>query len=202
MGYHTFVAGEVLTAANVNTYLMNQAVIVCTSGTRPASPTAGMLIWETDTNTNRMWDGAAWQVVITRGVIARVTSIAVTAGITTQTVYSGMADLAFTTTAGRRYKVTLLLNVESTVAGDSVDISIRDGAGSAPTTGSTLVNLLRLPGISVASRTAQYGYSFDWTPSAGAHDLGVFATRQVGTGTVSIGNASYTSYLIVEDVGV
>lgn len=60
MGYHTFTAGEVLTAANVNNFLMNQSVIVCTSSTRPASPVAGMTIFETDTGNLSVYSGSAW----------------------------------------------------------------------------------------------------------------------------------------------
>ena len=50
MSFKSFVAGQILTAAEVNTYLMRQSVITCTSGTRPSSPNAGMVIYETDTN--------------------------------------------------------------------------------------------------------------------------------------------------------
>jgi hypothetical protein len=61
VGFKTFTVGEVLTAADVNDYLMEQGVIVCTSGTRPASPHEGMFIYETDTNLYRTYTGAAWK---------------------------------------------------------------------------------------------------------------------------------------------
>lgn len=60
MPFHTFATGEVLTAANVNTNLMNQAVISCTSGTRPSSPPNGMLVWETDTLQFSVYNGTNW----------------------------------------------------------------------------------------------------------------------------------------------
>lgn len=50
-----------LTASDVNTYLMNQANIVVTSGTRPASPNEGMKIYETDTDVERAYTGTAWK---------------------------------------------------------------------------------------------------------------------------------------------
>lgn len=68
MAFKTFVAGEVLTAANVNDYLMEQAVIVCTSGTRPSSPQEGMTIYETDTDRQLTWDGSAWVIALEYGV--------------------------------------------------------------------------------------------------------------------------------------
>lgn len=57
-GFKTFTAA-VLTAADVNSYLMQQANIQCTSATRPTG-VEGMVISETDTK--RVWrhSGAAW----------------------------------------------------------------------------------------------------------------------------------------------
>ena len=65
MAYKQFGAGDVLTAADVNTYLMNQTVIVCTSGSRPSSPNDGMVIYETDTGFGRQWrtSSSLWEVI-------------------------------------------------------------------------------------------------------------------------------------------
>lgn len=60
MGVKTFNNGDVLTATDVNTYLMRQAVITCTSVTRPSSPGEGMTIAETDTDKLLTYDGAGW----------------------------------------------------------------------------------------------------------------------------------------------
>lgn len=61
MGFKVF-GSETLTSADVNNYLMRQANIICTSTTRPAAPTDGMQIYETDTRKIRRYDGtsAAW----------------------------------------------------------------------------------------------------------------------------------------------
>lgn len=59
MGFKTFVAGDVLTASDVNTYLMKQTVISCTSATRPTAVT-GMLIYETDTGRYQYYNSLAW----------------------------------------------------------------------------------------------------------------------------------------------
>lgn len=61
MAFKTFNAGDVLTAADMNTYLMNQAVISCTSGSRPGSPTDGMVIYETDTDKMLLREGTVWR---------------------------------------------------------------------------------------------------------------------------------------------
>jgi hypothetical protein len=60
MPFKTFAPG-VLTSSDVNTFLMQQAVITCTSTTRPTSPTTGMTIYETDTALYRTWSGSAWE---------------------------------------------------------------------------------------------------------------------------------------------
>lgn len=58
-GYKTFSA-TTLTASDVNGYLMRQAVIQCTSATRPSSPHEGMTIYETDTDRHMVYSGSAW----------------------------------------------------------------------------------------------------------------------------------------------
>lgn len=60
MAFKTFVALDPLPASDLNTYLMKQAVIVCTSGTRPSSPVTGMLIFETDTKRFLVYGSSAW----------------------------------------------------------------------------------------------------------------------------------------------
>lgn len=60
MAFKTFTAGSTLPASDVNTYLMKQTVIVCTSGTRPGSPVEGMVIFETDTDLIQVYDGTSW----------------------------------------------------------------------------------------------------------------------------------------------
>ena len=64
-GKRTFIAGEVLTAAQVNDYLMDQAVMRFSgSAARAASitaPTEGMFTYLDDTNSLEFYDGAGWQ---------------------------------------------------------------------------------------------------------------------------------------------
>jgi hypothetical protein len=60
--FKTFADTNILTASDVNTYLMKQSVIVCTSSTRPAAPNAGMCIYETDTGRMNFYTGAAWSI--------------------------------------------------------------------------------------------------------------------------------------------
>lgn len=77
LGYKVFAAGEVLTAANVNGYLMEQAVMVFADSTARSSaigtPTAGMVSYLTDTSTLQVY-GTAWADVSSPGDITAVTA--------------------------------------------------------------------------------------------------------------------------------
>jgi hypothetical protein len=69
VAYKVFTNGSVLPASDVNTYLMDQSVMVfSSSATRAAAITApveGMLTWLEDTNTYQNYNGSAWVNLIT-----------------------------------------------------------------------------------------------------------------------------------------
>lgn len=71
LGRKVFTAGEVLTAANVNGYLMDQAVMVFADATaRTAAigtPTEGMISYLSDTNAVEKYTGAAWENIQAAG---------------------------------------------------------------------------------------------------------------------------------------
>jgi hypothetical protein len=60
VAYKDFAVGEILTSSDVDTYLMSQVIIRCTSGTRPASPALGWHIYETDTKRFLVYNGTSW----------------------------------------------------------------------------------------------------------------------------------------------
>lgn len=90
MAYKTFVAGEILTAADLMTYLMNQTVIVCTSGTRPSSPAAGRTIYETDTDRLMIHDGSGWAEALINSTSRPMCAVTKN---TTQSVGSGSTGI-------------------------------------------------------------------------------------------------------------
>lgn len=71
LGFKTFAAGEVLTAANVNGYLMQQTIMVFADSTaRDAaitSPSEGMFVYLTGTNALQFYDGSAWTAFTSGG---------------------------------------------------------------------------------------------------------------------------------------
>ncbi len=89
MGYKLWVTNELLTSSDVNTYLMKQAVISTTSGSKPTPPVDGMLVWETDTENYVSYNAslAAW-VYLGKMLTAAYTST-LTAVTTNPTLGSG-----------------------------------------------------------------------------------------------------------------
>ena len=81
MAYKTFTNGSVLPASDVQTYLMDQSVMVfSSSATRAAALTApveGMLTWLQDTNKYENYNGSAW-VALGGGAILQLLSTAKT----------------------------------------------------------------------------------------------------------------------------
>jgi len=65
-GFKDFAAGEVLTAVDVDTYLMQQSIMVFAGtaerGTAIGTAVAeGMFAYTTDTDSFQYYDGSAWQ---------------------------------------------------------------------------------------------------------------------------------------------
>jgi hypothetical protein len=142
---------------DVNTYLMQQMVITCTSGTRPASPVAGMHIWQTDTLTEHVYDGSAWQFL--RGVdrFVRKTSDEI---VNNSATLQNDDQLVIAVSANSRYRLELMLICSSSTTAD-----IKGGwtgpsgatltwgtfaphrAQTTITSASTSVNLLAIGGV-------------------------------------------------------
>ena len=78
LGRQVFTAGEVLTAADVNGYLMDQAVMVFANATARtaaiAAPTEGMVTYLSDTDALEYYDGSAFVGVSNPGDITAVTA--------------------------------------------------------------------------------------------------------------------------------
>lgn len=82
-GFKTWVNGDVLTAAEVNTYLMEQSVMVFAStaarDTAVTSPTEGMFAYTSDSDTLFYYDGAAW---VATSLAADITAVTAGTGLT------------------------------------------------------------------------------------------------------------------------
>jgi hypothetical protein len=82
LGFKTFTSGEVLTAANVNGYLMQGINVFASTAARDAaitSPQEGQFAFTKDTNGLWYYDGAAW---IASGATGDIEGVSVTSPIT------------------------------------------------------------------------------------------------------------------------
>lgn len=123
----TFTAGEVLAAADVNTFLMDQAVMTFASsaarGSAIGTATEGMLTYLADTNVFQFWNGTAYEALVNIPVPTAPTNATVTSNYTVTAANAGAFLLS---TAAGAVTVTV---PDIFVIGDRVDI-IRDGAGT------------------------------------------------------------------------
>ena len=81
-----FTVGQVLTSSRMNQMRNNDNIghRVCTSTTRPASPDAGTMIYESDTNKAYVWTGAAWIEVLSENTRQRSNTTQMPAGSVVQ----------------------------------------------------------------------------------------------------------------------
>lgn len=122
LGRRVFTATEVLTAANVNGYLMDQSVMLFAGTAARASaigtPAEGMVTYRTDFNIVEVYDGAQWAGINER-TITNNTATAYTA-----TLSNANGLIVSSSTAAQ----TITFN-DVFETGQAVEI-IRDGAGT------------------------------------------------------------------------
>lgn len=102
-------------SSDINTYLMNQMVITCTSSTRPGSPVTGMRIWETNTSAEWVWDGTAWRVI---GGFPQIAYKPVIETVTNSTTLQDDDHLSLPVAANATYVVEALVLVYAPRAAD------------------------------------------------------------------------------------
>ena len=131
-GQQTFVAGNVLTAAQLNAYLMDQSLMRVTSGTRPTAAAQGggllegMAVYETDNNAICVYDGTNWNQITTE--VSRVTA----SETSTSTSYTNLATAgpAVTITTGTQALVYITAQSFSTSAYAAMSVAV-SGASTA-----------------------------------------------------------------------
>lgn len=171
---------------------------VCTSGTHPSSPAVGDSIYETDTGFFKQWVGATdgwcfpwgspWGRIADAQVTANQGSITTIVDLTSATV-------TFTALANRRYHIYAQCLPQSTVADDSVSLSITDGSNN-------VLNRQDSGAIHTATTPTQLQCQALVNPGAGSVTYKLRMNRAAGSGTVT-NNAVATipTFIIVEDIG-
>ena len=181
LGFKDFTTGEVLTAADVDGYLMQGIWVFASTAARDAAVTApaeGNFAFTKDTNSLWYYDGAAWVASGATGDIEGITAgIGISGGGTsgTVTVTNSMAtaidakgDLVVGTGADTFSKLTVGANGTTLVADSAEATGLKWAAGGS--SGMTLIKRASF------SNVANTGTTFD-----------------------NIFTSSYTSYLLVID---
>jgi hypothetical protein len=134
LGRKVFTAGEVLTAANVNGYLMDQSVMVFDDSAARTSaigtPTEGMVAYTKDDNALSFYSGSVWTPV---GLDPYAITASTALAYTVQTADAG-GLLQFTGSSA----VVTFSTATAFAAGQKVDI-LNDGGGMTITAGTTVV---------------------------------------------------------------
>jgi len=168
------VTGEVVTAANVNSFLMNQAVIQTTSGARPASPPAGMMIYQTDTNTFAVY-GTTWCEIT-----PYQTTVATSETTTSASFVALTTALTFTITTGTK----LLLTMSAIISNNGANNTAEDTyaiSGATTTAAAAFTGCYwQQPGV---SQNLSLTKTTNLTVTAGANVVTEKATTSAGTAT-------------------
>lgn len=128
-----FTAGEVLAAADVNSFLMNQAVMTFAGTAARASaiptPNEGMVTYLEDTNVVTVWDGAAWQQVYPASVSSLSGTAVVFGATAVSAAYTAVAGLDNATIVVTGTAAVTVTVPDILATGDSLNI-IRDTSGT------------------------------------------------------------------------
>ena len=148
-GYRTFTAGEVLTASNVQDYLMDQSVMVFADSTARATNIGtanfeeGMVSYLEDSDTVEVYDGSAWASI----------APASTSGLTliNTTSFSGVASQAVNDVFSATYdNYRFILDITDLTSDSSVNMKLRVSATDDSTNYYTMLNGVRSDGSTSA----------------------------------------------------
>jgi hypothetical protein len=127
-GYKLFSTGEVLTAANVNNYLMNQTVMVFASAAARTTALSGvlaegMISYRTDSHILEYYNGSAW------GAVSTATSLNLSFNAQTGTTYTlATGDVNYLVTASNASAITVTVPPSIFTSGQQVHLQ-QIGAG-------------------------------------------------------------------------
>jgi len=214
-GYKLFATGDVLTAAQVNTYLMQQTVMVFASSAARTSALSGVLAegmvsYLQDTNTLEVYDGAAWV-----GATGDITGLTAGTGISISsatgpvpTVTNAMAteitakgDLIVGTGSATFDNLAAGSNGETLVADSSTSTGLRYTALFGANKNKILNGDFYINQRSFTSSTSTATYTFDrWRTTASQGGV-TFTAETFTPGTAPVSGYEGKNYLRIVTTG-
>ena len=203
-GFKAFTAGAVLTASDMNNYLMEQSVMYfATTAARDAaisSPEDGMVVYIGSNDASEglyTYNGTSWRKGpgwnAPWGVVATANSTAGTASVTTTETVQ-LTSSSYTGLASRYYKATFTTTFIGNVAGDLCQVQLRRDNAAGTSFGAERV------AIPLSPFQTFYCMTLFFTTTAGAQTVCATLQRIAGSGSAYIG-AGLQSQIIVEDIG-
>lgn len=215
-GFKTFTAASVLTASEVNNYLMEQSVMsFASTGARDVqvtSPEDGMVAYIGSNDASEglyTYNGTSWRrgpgwnapwgiVTATAGGTSGFGYAVVTAAqgsITTQVALTNLT-ITFAMITGRMYRVNAHCNFFSSVASDTATLTlVRDGTSIA------LAHTAALGTANTNLRTAGITRPVVGN-TTGSVTIRLDAERQTGTGNITMhAGAVNVATMVIEDIG-
>lgn len=195
--FKTFTAGSVLTASELNTYLMKQAVIVCDStADYPSSPVEGMTVYDKGADALRVYTTATttWKAPwnLPWGRIGGASSTASTTSISSSNSDINNLSVAFTAVGNRYYKTTVQVPIYQQTTNDGfVSLSIADGSNVEQITSQRRV---------LTSDVATLTLVHVGTITSGSVTRKARINVTNGTGTIAYAS-NYPATILVEDIG-
>jgi len=197
-GRKVFTSGEILTAADVNSFLMDQSVMVFADSSARSSaipsPSEGMVTYLKDTNLVEAYTGAAFEAVSQPGILQVVQGTTTTSATTTSTTYSDTNLSATITPSSATSKVLIFVSQQvgsggSLQAGQRVGLRIVRDASVIETWDRT-INFEAAPDVQRFDATFATNY-LDTPATTSAVTYKTQFNSQSGSSTVNNTNPAY-----------
>ena len=197
-GRKVFTAGDVLTAAQVQDYLQDQAVMyfadAASRATAIPSPTEGMVTYRSDIDALEVYNAASY-VPVNKNVVSYVIDTAATLTLTTTTETSFFSSPSFTPVASRLYEITVTIGLLTKTTGTgNMTIRLRKDSvsGTVLSTGNFVV------------QTVNMGYPYTKTivGTLGSTAFVPTVTVQANTNGMTASNTTYEGSIIIKDIGL
>lgn len=192
----TWISGESLVAADMNSYLQNQVVSTWSTAaarnTAIPTPTVGMMSFLNDVQSLQVFVGIAWKT-LPYGILGSATLTADTSATpygAAASIIGGMSVACTVTGSNRRVKITQYTTAFCSTPNTLIRMHIYESGGA--------IQSVWMP--CGAGHVAMSSVHI-LTPSAGVHTFDTYMGCDAGTGYAT-GAANKPSLMIVEDIGI